>query len=123
LWDKSPDWPNQIYSQIREAPGQPGEILGTLFFAYYYPFRDAWDAGHEFINDAGVTVLPSRHGPVATRAWEAIREGIQDADLAQAVKETIGMPITDEAINTMLMESPPAELLQRLGAPAGTVAP
>jgi hypothetical protein len=113
LWDKSPDWPTQIYSQIREVPGQPGNILGTLFFAYYYPFRDAWDAGHEFLSDAGVAVLPSRHGPVATRAWEAIREGIQDADLAQVVKESLGPPITDESINKMLMESSIEELVDK----------
>lgn len=87
LWDKNPDYPGSIYNQIRSVPQQPGKILGTAFFAFYYPWRDAWDTAHEQVPDVGVTVLPSRHGPVSTRAWEAIGEGIKDANLAQTVKE------------------------------------
>ena len=87
LWDKSPALPAQLYEQIRSVPTQPGNCVGTAFFAFYYPFRDAWDTAYEHLPDAAVTVLPSRQGPVPTRAWEAIREGVQHANLARMVKE------------------------------------
>jgi hypothetical protein len=32
-------------------------------------------------------VLQSRHGPVATPAWESIREAVQHANLARMVRE------------------------------------
>jgi len=116
LWDKSPDWPSQIYNQIREVPVQPGLVQGTAFFALYYPFRDSWDTGHEFLNDAGMAVLPSRHGPVATRAWEAIREGIQDADLARAAKENLDPQMKIEDQNKLLQFGTTEELLKTAGA-------
>lgn len=67
----------------------PGDVRGTSFFAYNYPFRDHWDTAYEWLPDAGVSVLPSRNGPVSTRNWEAVREGIQHANLAQMVKENL----------------------------------
>jgi len=90
LWDKSPGYPAGIYSQLRAAPAQTGQIQGSAFFAFNYPFRDWWDTAYETLPDAQVTVLPARHGPVSTRGWEAIRESIQHANLAQMVKERNG---------------------------------
>ena len=115
LWDKAPYWPSQIYNQIREVPVQPGLIQGTAFFAFYYPFRDSWDAAHEYLPDAGMTVLPSRHGPVATRAWEAVREGIQDADLARAARENLDPAMKPEEQNKLLQFGTTEELLKTLG--------
>ena len=82
-------WPQASSTNSRRA-GQAGNCLGTEFFAFYYPFRDAWDAGYEYIPDVSVMVLPSRHGVVPTPTYEAIREGIQTADLAYMVKERAG---------------------------------
>jgi hypothetical protein len=115
LYDKKPSWPNEIYSQIREVPVQRGLVQGTAFFAFYYPFRDSWDTAHEFLSDAGVVVLPSRHGPVATRGWEAIREGIQDADLARVVKVNLGPAMNVEDQNKLLQYGTTEELLQATG--------
>jgi hypothetical protein len=85
--DKDPSMPAQLYAQIRKIPANPGTCLGTWFFAFYYPFRDPWDTGNEYLRDVSVFVLPSRSGPVPTIAWEKMREAIQHADLAQMVKE------------------------------------
>ena len=102
-WDKTPGHPSGIYSQIRAVPAQPGDCRGTLFFAFYYPFRDPWDTAHEHLPDVSVHVLPSRHGPVATRAWEAIGEAIQEANLAQMVKEKSGEAQRDDPITKRLI--------------------
>ena len=96
LWDKSPALPGQLYDQIRSVPAQPGRCVGTAFFAFYYPFRDPWDTAYEHIADVAVTVLPSRHGPIATRAWEAIGEAAVHANLAVMVREKAGAATTDE---------------------------
>jgi len=85
--DKSPGIAAGTYSEIRSVPAQPGKCIGFTFFAFYYPFRDPWDAAYEHIGDVSVFVLPSRHGPVPTMAWEAIREAVEHADLARMVKE------------------------------------
>lgn len=87
LHDKSPSIASELFNQIRLVPTMPGLCKGTAFFAFYYPFRDAWDAGYEHIPDASVMMLPSRHGPVFTPALEGIREGKQAASLATMVKE------------------------------------
>lgn len=88
--DKEPQTPQNLFEQIRSYPTQPGNNLGTAFFALYYPFRDAWDTAYEFLPDASTFVLPSRNGPVATPGWEAVREGASAANLAQMVKERGG---------------------------------
>jgi len=120
LWDKSPGLPQQLYDQIRSVPYQPGRCQGTAFFAFYYPFRDPWDTSYEHLKDVGVTVLPSRHGPIATRTWEAIREGIQHANLAVMVRERLGAAswedVTDEAAQTLIREGSVDELLAWLEA-------
>jgi hypothetical protein len=116
LWDKSPALPRQLYDQIRAAPGQPGPCLGTAFFAFYYPFRDPWDTAYEHLPDAGVTVLPSRHGPVATRTWEAIREGTQHANLARMVRERLGTAVVEPAVQALIEAGSVEELLAWLGA-------
>ena len=85
--DKEPQTGSQLFNQIRRVPAAQGPCLGTWFFALSYPFRDPWDAGYEHLKDASVFVLPSKHGPVATFAWESVRAGIQAADLATMVKE------------------------------------
>jgi hypothetical protein len=113
-YDQRPSFPKEIYAQIRSVPAQPGNPFGTVFFAYYYPFRDAWDLGHEFLPDAGVTVLPSRHGPVATRQLEAIAEATVHANLAQAVKEKSGGVNGDDATAKLIVEGTIEELLARL---------
>jgi hypothetical protein len=92
--DKDPSMPSQLYSQIRKVPANPGTCLGTWFFALYYPFRDPWDTGNEYLNDVSVFVIPSRLGPVSTISWEMMREAIQHADLAQLAKERA--PIGDK---------------------------
>lgn len=91
LWDKSPTLPNSIADQIRQVPAQTGLCVGTAFFALNYPWRDQWDTAYEHIPDASTMgAVMSRHGPVPTRTWEAIREGIQTADLAMMVRERLG---------------------------------
>jgi hypothetical protein len=117
LWDKSPALPRQLYDQIRAVPGQPGPCLGTAFFAFYYPFRDPWDTAHEHLPDAGVTVLPSRHGPVATRTWEAIREGTQHANLARMVRERANAEPLDPPLKTLIETGSVADLLAWLVPP------
>ncbi|MGI8923621.1 MAG: hypothetical protein ACR2HJ_06205 [Fimbriimonadales bacterium] len=109
-WDKAPDYPANIYAQIRSVPAQLGDVRGTAFFAFYYPFRDPWDTAHEHLPDVSVHVLPSRHGPIATRAWEAIEEAIQDANLAQMVKEKSGAQRDDPAIKKLISEGDIASL-------------
>jgi hypothetical protein len=111
LWDKSPALPRQLYDQVRQVPAQPGMCVGTGFFAFYYPFRDAWDTAYEHIPDVGVTVLPSRHGPVATRTWEAVREGIQHANLAMMVKERAGERASEPATKQLIDKGSVEELL------------
>lgn len=85
--DKSPGIATEVYEQIRSVLRQPADCRGTAFFAPYYPWRDPWDTAYEHIRDVSVFVLPSRHGPVATPAWEAIREAVQHANLARMVRE------------------------------------
>ena len=85
--DKSPGIASEMYDQIRSVLRQPGECVGTAFFAPYYPWRDPWDTAYEHIRDVSVFFLPSRHGPVATPAWEAILEAVQHANLARMVRE------------------------------------
>ncbi|NBY02683.1 MAG: hypothetical protein EBQ87_11985 [Planctomycetes bacterium] len=85
--DKSPGIATEMYEQIRSVLRQPADCRGTAFFAPYYPWRDPWDTAYEHIKDVSVFVLPSRHGPVATPAWEAIREAVQHANLARMVRE------------------------------------
>ena len=88
--DRSPAIAEGMFGQIRQTPALPPNCRGTEFFAFYYPFRDPWDAAYEHIGDASVMVLPSRHGPVSMPAFEGIREGVQAANLATMVKERAG---------------------------------
>lgn len=97
--DKSPGIATEMYEQIRSVLRQPGDCRGTAFFAPYYPWRDPWDTAYEHIRDVSVFVLPSRHGPVATPAWESIREAVQHANLARMVRERA--PPGDAAAQTL----------------------
>ncbi|MEO8496803.1 MAG: hypothetical protein ABI614_17170 [Planctomycetota bacterium] len=63
-----------MYDQIHSVLRQPGDCRGTAFFAPYYPLRDPWDTADEHIKDVTVFVLPSRHVPITTPTWEAIRD-------------------------------------------------
>ncbi|MEI7437844.1 MAG: hypothetical protein WCL16_13650, partial [bacterium] len=85
--DKAPGMASEIYEQVRSVLRQPGDCRGTAFFAPYYPGRDPWDTAYEHIRDNSVFVLYSRHGPVATPTWEALREAVQHANLARMVRE------------------------------------
>jgi hypothetical protein len=85
--DKSPGMAAEMYDQVRSVLRQPADCRGTAFFAPYYPWRDPWDTAHEHIRDVSVFVLPSRNGPVATPAWEALLEAVQHANLARMVRE------------------------------------
>ena len=85
--DKSPGMAGEIFKQVRSVLSQPGDCRGTAFFAPYYPWRDPWDTAHEHIRDVSVFVLPTRQGPVATPAWEALRQGVEEANLARMVRE------------------------------------
>jgi hypothetical protein len=110
--DKSPGLAAEIYGQVRSVLRQPADCRGTAFFAPYYPWRDPWDTAYEHIKDVSVFVLPSRHGPVATPTWEALREAVQDANLARMVREQAG---PDDAKAKALWESGgPEELIQWL---------
>ncbi len=102
----------ELFNQIRKVPTMPGLCRGTAFFALYYPFRDPWDAGYEHLRDVSVMILPSRHGPVATPAFEGIREGIQAANLATMVKERAAA--TDEEAQTLIKSGSPEELIRWL---------
>jgi hypothetical protein len=76
-----------MYEQIRSVLSQPADCRGTAFFAPYYPWRDPWDTAYEHIKDVSTFLYPSRHGPVSSPVWEAIREARQHADLARMVRE------------------------------------
>ncbi|HJN14692.1 MAG TPA: hypothetical protein QGH10_04350 [Armatimonadota bacterium] len=116
LWDKNPDLPNSIAAQIRQVPGQTGLCVGTAFFALNYPWRDQWDTAYEHIRDASTMgAVISRHGPVPTRTWEAIREAIQTADMAMLVREKVGADrfedVTDPALQELIAEGTADELI------------
>lgn len=116
LWDKDPNLPSGIYSQIRQVPSQTGKCVGTAFFALNYPWRDQWDTAYEHIPDASTMgAVPSRHGPVATRTWEAIREAVQHADLAMLVRQRLGAKtfdeVTDPAMQKLISEGSVQELV------------
>jgi hypothetical protein len=85
--DKEPGMAAALYEQVRSILRQPGDCRGTAFFAPYYPWRDPWDTAYEHIRDVAVFVLSSRHGPVATPSWEALRESVQHANLARMIRE------------------------------------
>ncbi len=61
-------------------------------------------------------VLPSRHGVVPTPTYEAIREGIQTADLAYMVKERAGAKINDPVLKKLIDKGAVEELLAWLEA-------
>ena len=120
--DKEPQTPAQVFAQIRRVPAAPGRCLGTWFFAVYYPFRDPWDAGYEHLRDVSVFVLPGKHGPVATFAWESVRAAIQAADLATMVKERARPD--DEQARALVRDGSAGDLLAWLErAAAGTTSP
>ncbi len=110
--DKEPQTPQTVFDQIRSYPTQPGINLGTAFFAMNYPFRDGWDTAYEFVPDVSTFVLQSHNGPVATPAWEAVREAGIEANLAQMVKERGGNA-------QLIAKGSTAELLQWLEANGG----
>jgi hypothetical protein len=85
--DKLPTTPALLFNQIRSVVSQPGQPLGTLFFALYYPMRDGWDTAYETRPDVSTYVLPSRHGPIAGPAYEAIGEATTLANLAALARE------------------------------------
>jgi hypothetical protein len=121
LWDKSPALPSQMFAQIRQVPSQTGLCRGTAFFALYYPFRDPWDTAYEHIPDASVMgALPSRHGPVPTRTWEAIEEGSQEANLAMLVRERAGAKVfedlKEDAVKKLVTEGTSEDLIRWLEA-------
>ncbi len=116
LGDKDPNLPNQIAAQIRQVPGQTGKCVGTAFFALSYPFRDQWDTAYEYLPDASTMgAVMSRHGPVATRTWEAIGEATQHANLAMLVRERLGVAtfdgIKDPAIQRLVAAGTSDELI------------
>jgi hypothetical protein len=116
LWDKSPGLPEGIYSQIRAVPSQNGRCVGTAFFALNYPWRDQWDTAYEHIPDASTMgAVESRHGPVSTRTWEAIREAIQHADLAMMVRERLGAgsfeEIQDDQLRKLIEDGSEEQLI------------
>jgi len=117
LWDKSPTNPLGMYSQIRWVPGQTSTCFGTAFFAFNYMWRDHWDTGYEVVSDEAETVLPSRHGPVPTRVWDAIREGTQDAKLAFMVKARLGGTLNETERN-FVVNATTEELIAWLENPA-----
>jgi len=112
--DKTPGIAGGTYNEIRSVPAQEGKCIGFMFFAFYYPFRDPWDTAYEHIGDVSVFVLPSRHGPVATMAWEAIREAVQHADLARMVKERAAAD--DKAAQELVANGSVEQLLEWLEA-------
>ncbi len=121
LWDKSPGLPQGIAAQIRQVPGQTGQCVGTAFFALNYPWRDQWDTANEHIPDASTMgAVKSRHGPVPTRTWEAIREAIATADLAMLVRERAGVArfedLTDEETKRLVTQGTYEELIGWLEA-------
>ena len=91
------------------VPSQPGQCLGTSFFALYYPFRDPWDLGYEYLPDQSVMMLPSRHGPVSMPAFEGIREGIQATNLATMIRERAAADDLDA--QRLIRNGTPAELI------------
>jgi len=102
-WDKSPKVIVDTYGEIRSIPARPGRCVGTAFFALEYPWRDPWDTAYEHIPDASTMgSVQSRHGPVPTRTWEAIREAIEHANLAMLVRERLGVATFDEVIDPAL---------------------
>ena len=94
----------------------PDWLRARRFSPYIIRSAIRGDTAHEFLSDAGVVLLPSRHGPVATRGWESIREGIQDADLARVAKEKLDPNMKVEEQNKMLQFGTTEELLKASGA-------
>ncbi len=121
--DKSPTLPGQMYRRIRAAPTHGGAVRGVAFFAAWYPLRDAWDTAYEHLADAGVMVLPARHGPVATRTWEAIAEARAHADLAQLLKEATPEDAWTPALSALFRDGSVAALLRHLEGRPSDVAP
>lgn len=111
--DKSPGMAAEIYNQVRSVLTQPADCRGTAFFAPYYPWRDPWDTAYEHIRDVSVFVLPSRNGPIATPAWEALREAVQHANLARMVRERA--PAEDPEARKIWESGSPAEIIDWLG--------
>lgn len=106
--DKTPGIAGQMYNQIRSVLSQPGDCLGTALFAPYYPWRDPWDTAYEHISDVAVFFAPSRHGLVATPAWEALLEATQHANLARMVRE---QALAEDAVAKALWEKGSSEEL------------
>jgi hypothetical protein len=107
--DKSPVIANTLYTQIRKVPSMPGQCIGTAFFAYYYPWRDPWDARYEHIKDVSAMMLPGRSGPISMPASEAIRAGSQAANLALMVKERAAGG--DETAKELIKEGSTTQLI------------
>lgn len=80
--------PSRVYAQIHSVPGRPGNCIGTGLYSVKAIRRDPWDTAYQQMpQDEGVFMYPSRHGPIPSRAWEAIRDAIQHANLATMLKE------------------------------------
>lgn len=116
--DKSSTISVRLYEQVRSVVGKPGDCRGTALFAPYYPWRDPWDTAYEHISDVSVMVLPSRHGPVATPAWEALLLGVQHANLARMVRERAGD--NDPEARALWEKGSPEDLLDWLEKHPGT---
>ena len=109
--------PEDMYDWIRSIPSKEGEIKGFAFYAFNAPGRDHWDIPYPSSgSDHAIIVLPSRYGPVPTRTWEAIREAIQHANLAQMVKEhPDAQPLElDETIKKLIRDGSTQDLIEWL---------
>ena len=83
--------PTSIYDELRSVPARPGHCLGMGIYGVNVVKRDPWDTAYQMSpGHEGVFIYPTRHGPVPTRGWEAIRDGGQHANLATMLKDRAG---------------------------------
>ena len=80
--------PKSVYTQISSVPAKPGDCIGTKVYTFRRTERFPWDTAYQILPPhEGVFMYPTRHGPVPTRAWEAVRDASQHANLAMMLKE------------------------------------
>ena len=93
--------PRSMYDQVRSVPARPGNCIGTKFYTFNRSERFPWDTAHQLLpSHEAVFMYPTRHGPVPIRAWEAVRDASQHANLATMLKEkTAELGLADRDAN------------------------
>ena len=108
--------PSRVYRQIRSVPSRPGNCIGTGLYTVNVARRDPWDTAYQQMpQDEGVFMYPSRNGPIPSRAWEAIRDGTEHADLATMLKEKAANLGLGDRYAELVAEGTVEQLVKALG--------